>query len=60
MKIFMKIALYFEIMIAVGLNANEILIDEGYIKTQYGEIYYKKLFTDTNNFQKSKIFKILF
>lgn len=47
MKFCVKIAIYFGMMF-VSLTANEILIDEGYIKTQYGEIYYKKLFTDKN------------
>lgn len=33
---------------AINLLANDIRIEEGYIKTLYSEIYYKKLFTEKN------------
>lgn len=43
----LKIAICLGVFV-MKLTADEILIDEGLIKTNYGEIYYKKLFTNKN------------
>lgn len=48
MKFLKKVSVCGGMFMAMGLYANEIRIDEGYIKSHYSEIYYKKLFTDEN------------
>lgn len=35
-------------LFTITMKADEIQVNEGHIKTNYGEIYYKKLFTDKN------------